>query len=111
MLEFERFEWLSFDCYGTLVDWETGISTAVSQVLSSRGIRKSRSEVLALYADVEPRVQQSQTYLEYRRVLRAVMAEIGNELGFQCTGSELNCPVDSCPAGPSSPIPWTPSTS
>ena len=26
MLDFNRYEWLSFDCYGTLVDWETGIS-------------------------------------------------------------------------------------
>ena len=31
MLDFSRFEWISFDCYGTLVDWETGIAAAVGR--------------------------------------------------------------------------------
>ena len=56
MLEFNRFEWVSFDCYGTLVDWETGISGAVGEVLEPRGIGMSRGEILGLFADVEPRV-------------------------------------------------------
>ena len=73
MTGFDRFEWLSFDCYGTLVDWETGISEAVGEVLKSHGLLKSRAEVLALFADAEPRVQDSEDYLEYRIVLRRVM--------------------------------------
>ena len=43
MLDFSRFEWVTFDRYGTLVDWETGISAAVSRVLESRGIDMSRA--------------------------------------------------------------------
>ena len=70
MLDFGRFEWVSFDCYGTLVDWETGISGAVSGVLESRGMGMSRAEILGLFAEVEPRVQTSQVFLEYRLVLR-----------------------------------------
>ena len=70
MLDFSRFEWTSFDCYGTLVDWETGITAAVGKVLESRGIHRSKAEILALYADAEPRVQASSAYMEYRRVLR-----------------------------------------
>ena len=100
MLDFNRFEWVSFDCYGTLVDWETGISTAVSEVLDRRGIHKSRAEILALFADVEPRVQDSPEYLEYRRVLRRVMEMIGSELGFQCAESELDCLADTLPDWP-----------
>ena len=100
MLDFDRFEWLSFDCYGTLVDWETGISTAVGGVLESRGMSKSRAEILALFADAEPRVQRSQDYLEYRRVLREVMGTIGTQLGFQCTEPELDCLADSLPGWP-----------
>ena len=82
MLDFSRFEWISFDCYGTLVDWETGIAAAVGEVLESRGIHRSKAEILALYADAEPKVQASPAYMEYRRVLRGVMAQIGSELGF-----------------------------
>ena len=99
-LELGRFEWASFDCYGTLVDWETGISTAVAEVLGAHGIRKSRAEVLALFADAEPRVQDSRDYLEYRTVLRRVMAAIGADLGIQCTGSELSCMADTLPEWP-----------
>ena len=99
-LDFNRFEWVSFDCYGTLVDWETGICTAVAEVLNRHGIRKSRAEILALFADVEPRVQDSPEYLEYRRVLRGVMAMIGSELGFQCTESDLDCLADTLPGWP-----------
>lgn len=99
MLDFDRFQWISFDCYGTLIDWETGIAEAVAPVLASHGIRKSRAEILAIFADVEPRVQRA-GYLEYRRVLRRVMALIGRELGFQPSESELACLADALPDWP-----------
>ena len=100
MLDFSRFEWVSFDCYGTLVDWETGIAAAVGEILESRGIHRYRAEILDLYADAEPKVQVSPPYMEYRRVLRGVMGQIGSELGFRCTESELNCLVDTLPEWP-----------
>ncbi len=99
-LDFDRIEWVSFDCYGTLVDWETGISTAAGEVLESHGVSKSRAEVLALFADVEPTVQDSGGYLEYRTVLRRVMAAIGDELGILCSEPELDCLADSLPGWP-----------
>ena len=99
-LDFDRFEWVSFDCYGTLVDWETGISAAVGGVLESHGVRRSRAEVLALFADAEPRVQGSEGFLEYRTVLRRVMAAIGAKAGIQCSESELECLADTLPSWP-----------
>lgn len=100
MLDFSRFEWLSFDCYGTLVDWESGISEAVDDVLGSHGVRRSRAEILALFADVEPRVQNSHDFLGYRDVLRLTMAAIGTEFGFRCTESDLDRLADTLPAWP-----------
>ena len=99
MLDFDRFQWISFDCYGTLVDWETGIFEAVAPVLTSHGIRKSRAEVLAFFADIEPRVQRA-GYLEYRHILRRVMAQMGRELGFRPSESELDCLADALPHWP-----------
>ena len=81
MLDFNRYEWLTFDCYGRLVDWETGISTAVSGVLESHGMGMSRAEILGLFAEVERRVQGSECFLKYRDVLRRVMEFMGSELG------------------------------
>ena len=100
MIDFDEIEWVSFDCYGTLVDWETGISAAVGEVLEARGITKTKAEILALYAAIEPGVQDSGSFLNYRCVLRRVMASIGNELGFECTGPELDCLVDTLPNWP-----------
>jgi len=99
-LDFGGFEWVSFDCYGTLVDWETGISTAVGEVLESHGVRKSKAEVLALFADAEPRVQGSGDFQEYRTVLRRVMAAIGEEVGITCSESELACLSETLPRWP-----------
>ena len=100
MLDFDRIEWISFDCYGTLVDWETGICASVSGVLESHGIMRTRAEILSLYADAEPKVQSAGDFIEYREVLRQVMALIGDELGIRCTGSELSCLADTLPHWP-----------
>ena len=100
MLDFERFQWLSFDCYGTLVDWETGISDAVANALDAHDIRMSKSEILALFAEVEPQIQQGGRYLEYRRVLRRVVAMMGIKLDVQFSESEMNCLVNTIGSWP-----------
>ena len=100
MLDFDRYEWLSFDCYGTLVDWETGISTAVAEALEPHGVSKTPAEILALFADLEPRAQTAQGYQEYRPVLREVMALMGADLDIAFSESELGCLADSLPNWP-----------
>ena len=100
MLDFKEFDWLSFDCYGTLVDWETGISDAVDAALRSHDIEMTRSEILELFAEVEPQIQVGTGFLEYRRVLRRVMAMIGIQLDFQFTESDLTCLADTLPSWP-----------
>ncbi len=99
-IDFNRFEWVSFDCYGTLVDWETGISTTVSGVLEDHGLSRNKAEILSLFAKVEPRVQSSGDFMEYREVLREVMALIGAELGLRLTNTELGCLADTLPCWP-----------
>ena len=101
MLNFSRFEWVSFDCYGTLVDWETGISGAVGAVLESHGVRMSRGEILGVFAEVEPRVQQgSECFVKYREVLRRVMELMGREIGVEFSESELGRLANALPDWP-----------
>ena len=85
---------MSFDCYGTLVDWETGISSAVADALARHGIELSKPEILALFASVEPEVQQAEKFLEYRQVLRRVMALMGQRVDVQFSEAEANSLVD-----------------
>ncbi len=101
MLAFGRYEWVSFDCYGTLVDWETGISRAVGEVLGSRGMRMSRGEILEVFAEVEPRVQQgSECFVKYREVLRRVMELMERELEVEFSESELGSLAHTLPDWP-----------
>jgi 2-haloacid dehalogenase len=56
--------WISFDCYGTLVDWNRGITAAMESVAPGRG-----AELRALYERVEPEVQAERPFRRYREVL------------------------------------------
>jgi len=91
MLDFNRFEVLSFDCYGTLVDWEKGILGALQPVFKAHNTSLSDEETLELYADLEPRAQKEGQYVKYKEVLRKVVRQFGNRLGFMPSESELNC--------------------
>ena len=99
-MDFRQFRWLSFDCYGTLVDWETGISSAVANTLASRGIELSKQQILALFAAVEPEVQQAGEFLEYRQVLRRVMALMGQRVNVQFSEAEAHSLVDTMGSWP-----------
>ena len=100
MADFSNIEWVSFDCYGTLADWETGISDAVSEVLQPYGIRKTTPEILALFSDVEPLVQNSGVFKEYRIVLREVMNMICERVGIQLDEKRANSLAESLPHWP-----------
>ena len=53
MLDFNHFQVLTFDCYGTLIDWESGILSVLSPLLEGYGLRVSDSEILEKYAKFE----------------------------------------------------------
>ena len=88
MLNFDDFEALTFDCYGTLIDWEAGLWDALRPVVASRGIEIGRDELLELYGELEAEAERGE-YREYRTVLRAVLQGIGKRLGFAPSADEL----------------------
>ncbi|MAE66272.1 MAG: haloacid dehalogenase type II [Phycisphaeraceae bacterium] len=83
-MEFDRFECMSFDCYGTLIDWETGILEALRPVLAAHGVRADDERLLEMYGAAESEVQAG-PYRPYRAVLRDVLAKLGGQLGFTTT--------------------------
>ena len=68
MLDYSRYEVLSFDCYGTLIDWESGILGALRPVLARHDVRLSDNRVLQLYAEAETGLE-AREFVEYREVL------------------------------------------
>ncbi len=73
---------LTFDCYGTLIDWESGITTAIQTAAQRSGVELRREAILAEYHRVEPTVQ-AEEYQPYRAVLRAVAVALAGELGWE----------------------------
>jgi 2-haloacid dehalogenase len=63
-----RLEALTFDCYGTLIDWETGILAALRPVLERHGVSVADDELLETYARHEATVETGD-YVSYREVL------------------------------------------
>lgn len=88
MLDFNRFEILTFDCYGTLIDWETGILSALHPVLAAHGKELDDATLLRLYGDFEQRAEHGEFH-PYREVLESVVRQFGAELGFTPTPSEM----------------------
>ncbi|HVV70506.1 MAG TPA: haloacid dehalogenase type II [Verrucomicrobiae bacterium] len=66
---------ISFDCYGTLIDWETGLLTALHATLP--GLALSDDEILTMFAEIEPQIQAT-GYKSYRVVLREVLQAFAN---------------------------------
>jgi 2-haloacid dehalogenase len=94
MLDFNRFEILTFDCYGTLIDWETGILSALHRILSAHSRQIDDGTLLKLYGDFELRAE-SGTFQPYREVLSSVVRQFGDEQGFAPTAAEMRSLPDS----------------
>jgi 2-haloacid dehalogenase len=94
MLDFSRFEYLSFDCYGTLIDWESGILGYLRPLLRSKGCDVSDEKILNLYSEFEPH-QQDLAYRRYREILASVVRDFGRELRVDFTEKEVDGLADS----------------
>lgn len=78
MSDFSRFSTLSFDCYGTLIDWETGIAAALRPWAARNGLNWGDEELIAAHARFETVVQREDPTSPYPRVLAEVMRRIGH---------------------------------
>jgi 2-haloacid dehalogenase len=81
MLDFSQYRVLTFDCYGTLIDWERGILNGLRPVLDQHGITLSDDEALELFGELESEAEGG-PYLPYREVLTVVLAGFAERLGF-----------------------------
>lgn len=97
MLDFSRFEVLTFDCYGTLIDWETGILSALRRIFSTYGKKIDDATLLKLYGDFE-QFSENGTFRPYREVLESVVHRFGVELGFRPTTEDARSLPDSLPS-------------
>ena len=72
---------ITFDCYGTLIDWESGIGGWFEENAAADGVAISRPEALAAYAETEPAVE-AETFLAYRDVLTETVRRVAKRFGW-----------------------------
>lgn len=96
MLDFSRYEILTFDCYGTLINWEAGILPAFHRILSAHGKTVDDATLLKLYGDFELRAEHG-AFQNYREVLASVVRQLGEELKFAPSVDEVSSLADSLP--------------
>jgi FMN phosphatase YigB (HAD superfamily) len=75
------FSVLTFDCYGTLIDWETGICEAIAPWLERQGVSAARDRVLEAFAGAEAPQQAATPGMLYRELLARVHLRMAEELG------------------------------
>ena len=78
-IDYTPFEVLTFDCYGTLIDWETGIAAAMTDALGEH----PREQLLELFGRHEHEAEVP--YRLYREVLAETLRNVAAELGVQVT--------------------------
>jgi 2-haloacid dehalogenase len=108
-LSFDRFEVLTFDCYGTLIDWERGILEAARRLLGPHGVDPGDDAILEAFARHEQRIEAG-PFQTYRGILTAVARAIAADHGLQLDDAEaagFGASVADWPAFPDSPAALT----
>lgn len=88
MLNFRDYKFITFDCYGTLIDWETGILKALKPLLIKHNVNLNEQEILENFANFESEIEQGE-YIQYREVLGRVVQRFGEKFAFTPADTEL----------------------
>src|SRR5215212_5728002 len=78
----DDFELITFDCYGTLIDWEGGIVSAFQSEARRNGVELEAGRIIEAYMAAEPQVE-ADSYLPYREVLARTTSKAAARLGWQ----------------------------
>src|SRR5262245_21356881 len=86
-LDFDHFDVLTFDCYGTMIDWESGILAALRAPLAAHGIEAHGEDVRGRFARHEAELEAG-PYRRYREVLGEVLAAMVGHFGGEASADE-----------------------
>jgi 2-haloacid dehalogenase len=88
--------WVTFDCYGTLVDWNAGIGAQLERIFGA----SEADRLLARYHEIEPRIQSERPDARYRDVMANVLSELAGEEGVQLAEEDRDALGRSLPEWP-----------
>lgn len=88
--------WATFDCYGTLVDWNAGIRAELEGLFGA----EHADSLLARYHEVEPEIQSESPGRTYREVLTIALERLEAETGLAVPEGETSALARSLPSWP-----------
>ena len=87
---------VTFDVYGSLIDWETGIYQAFAKEAEKDGYTISRDELIPLFLEVQQEIKGG-SYELYAEVLRRTAMQVAKRLGWPLESSRANFLPESIP--------------
>jgi 2-haloacid dehalogenase len=102
-MELSDFRAMSFDCYGTLIDWETGISDALRPWVQAHVLNVDDHQLLAAYGQHESRLEAQTPGALYPDIVARTMTALGHEFGAPVTEAEAAQFAASIPHWPAFP--------
>lgn len=87
---------VTFDVYGSLIDWETGVYQAFAKEAEKEGYTISRDELIPLFLEVQQEIK-SGSYELYAEVLRRTAMQVARRLGWPLESSRANFLPESIP--------------
>ena len=95
------FSALTFDCYGTLIDWEGGIAAALRPWLAAKGVERTDDDILEAFAHGESTQQRETPAMLYPELLAHTLHRMAARWGFAATAEEAAAFGDSVKDWPS----------
>jgi 2-haloalkanoic acid dehalogenase type II len=105
MGDFDEFRALSFDCYGTLIDWERGLAAELDRWATAHDLTASTAELLDVFGRWENEIERQQPTTRYPDILAMTLDRIAEQFGVTATAEEraaFGGSVGSWPAFPDS---------
>lgn len=102
-LDLTAYNALSFDCYGTLIDWEAGIAAVIGPWARRNDPSLTDEKVLVAYSENEAAVEREAPTTLYPDVLREAFRRTGKDLGFEVTDADADALGTSVPDWPAFP--------
>lgn len=92
-MDFNKFNLISFDCYGTLIDWKKSLMDILTPFIQRHELDLSKDQLFDLFFRADQKTI-SADYKPYRDVLITIMDEMGKELNINLKQAERTCLVD-----------------
>ena len=92
-MDFDQFKLISFDCYGTLVDWKRSLTDIMNPFVTRHKLDLSKDQLFDLFLRADQK-SISEDYKPYHDVLVSIMDEMGKELNINLMQTERTCLVD-----------------